>query len=182
MLQALDISDPPVSTLRLEVDFKSIALREKKKRGTNRTVMTIGELSKCTGLPSSTLRYWERVKILPGAVRIHGQRRYATDAVNLIAVVKLAQRCGFSLEEIRRLIHGFKPGTSASERWRTAIREQRAILQGEIKEFNARLRLLDQGEQCQCMSLSDCGRVALKLSDSMPRQPGLSRRRAGYGE
>jgi MerR family redox-sensitive transcriptional activator SoxR len=144
--------------------------------------MTIGELSKCTGLPSSTLRYWERVKILPGAVRIHGQRRYATDAVNLIAVVTLAQRCGFSLEEIRRLIHGFKPGTSASERWRTAIHQQRAVLKRKIKEFNAMLRLLDQGEQCQCMSLSDCGRVALKLSDSMPRQPGLSGRRAGYGE
>jgi len=145
--------------------------------------MTIGELSKRTGLPSSTLRYWERVKILPGAVRSNGQRRYATDAVNLVAVLKLAQRCGFSLEEIRRLIHGFKPGTAASERWRTAIRDQRAVLQRKIEELNAMLRLLDQGEQCQCISLSDCGRIALKCSDSMPRrQPGPRKQRPGYGE
>lgn len=83
--------------------------------------MTIGELSKRTGVPSSTLRYWERVKVLPGAMRISGQRRYTADAVNLVEVLKLAQLSGFSLAEMRRLLHGFRPETPAAERWRTTF-------------------------------------------------------------
>jgi MerR family redox-sensitive transcriptional activator SoxR len=145
--------------------------------------MTIGDLSKSTGLPSSTLRYWERVNVLPGAVRINGQRRYTTEAVNLVAILRLAQACGFSLEEMRRLLHGFKPGTSASERWRTAIRDQREVLRRKVRELNAMLRLLDQGEQCQCISLNDCGRMAMKFSDRVPqRQARPNQKRSGYKE
>lgn len=131
--------------------------------------MTIGELSKRTGIPSSTLRYWERLKILPAAIRVNGQRRYTSETVNLVAILKLAQACGFSLVEMRRLLHGFKPGTSASERWRTAIREHREVLRRKQRELNAMRRLLDQGEQCQCVSLNECGRIAVEFSDRVPR-------------
>lgn len=127
--------------------------------------MTIGELSKRTGVPSSTLRYWERVKVLPGAMRISGQRRYTADAVNLVAVLKLAQLSGFSLAEMRRLLHGFRPGTPAAERWRTTIRDQREILRQKARELNAMRRLLDRGERCQCINLSECGRIAMVYLD-----------------
>ena len=38
--------------------------------------MTIGELSKRTGIPSSTVRYWEQVRVLPKPMRVGDQRRY----------------------------------------------------------------------------------------------------------
>ena len=146
-------------------------------------MITIGELSRRTGLPSSTLRYWERVRILPGAVRINGQRRYTTDAANLVALLKLAQSCGFSLEEMRRLLYGFKPGTPAFERWRMATREHREVLRRKIKELNAMLRLLDRGEQCQCLSLNECGQIAMKYSDRVSRERHIHRRKKpGYSE
>lgn len=145
-------------------------LRRGCKYGINEAVMTIGELSKRTGIPSSTLRYWERVKVLPGATRINGQRRYTAETVNLIAILRLAQACGFSLSEMRHFLHGFKPGTTASERWRTAIHAHRQILRQKFKELNAMRRLLDRGEQCQCSSLNECGRIAMGLSDRMPRR------------
>jgi hypothetical protein len=49
--------------------------------------MTIGELSAKSGVPASTLRYWERMKILPKPMRISGQRRYQPEAFNLVAVL-----------------------------------------------------------------------------------------------
>jgi len=36
--------------------------------------MTIGDLASKSGVPASTIRYWERIGVLPAAVRIGGQR------------------------------------------------------------------------------------------------------------
>jgi MerR family transcriptional regulator, redox-sensitive transcriptional activator SoxR len=125
--------------------------------------MTIGELSAQSGVPASTLRYWERMKVLPKAHRINGQRRYALETTNLVAVLRLAQACGFSLIEMSRLLNGFHPATSASERWRTTVREHQKVLEQQIARLNAMQELLRQIQQCQCADLIQCGRIAAKL-------------------
>jgi len=58
--------------------------------------MTIGQLSDKTDVPASTLRYWERIGVLPKTMRVSGQRRYQPEAVHLVAVLRLAKACGFS--------------------------------------------------------------------------------------
>ena len=125
--------------------------------------MTIGELSDKSGVPASTLRYWERIDVLPKTMRVGGQRRYQEDAVNLVAVLRLAKACGFSLPEMRRLLNGFRPKTSASERWRTLIREHQEMLEQQIAQLNAMQQLLQHVQQCQCADLIECGRIASGL-------------------
>jgi hypothetical protein len=49
--------------------------------------MTIGELETETGVPASTIRYWERIGVLPKPARVGGQRRYGPDAVPYLAVL-----------------------------------------------------------------------------------------------
>ena len=39
--------------------------------------MTIGELAAESGMPASTIRYWERIGVLPKPARVSGQRRYS---------------------------------------------------------------------------------------------------------
>jgi MerR family redox-sensitive transcriptional activator SoxR len=139
-------------------------------------VMTIGELSRRTGIPSSKLRYWEQVKVLPRPMRISGQRRYSSEAADLVAVLQLAQACGFSLPEMRRLLHGFRPGTTASERWRATTRDHRQILKEKIARLKVMSRLLHRLEQCECLDLTMCGRRAKNLLD--PRRPANNSHRA----
>jgi small multidrug resistance family-3 protein len=79
--------------------------------------MTIGELANQTGIPASTIRYYERVGVLPRPERISGKRRYSSEAVDRLAVVRLAQGCGFHLEEMRQLFQGFRAGVPPSRRW-----------------------------------------------------------------
>jgi DNA-binding transcriptional MerR regulator len=129
--------------------------------------MTIGELSAKTGVPASTLRYWERVKILSKPVRVSGQRRYQPEAVNLVAVLLLAKACGFSLGEMRRLMNGFRPDAPAPERWRTAIREHQKVLELQIAQLNAMQKLLRRVERCHCVDLIECGRIASGLVQSI---------------
>ena len=125
--------------------------------------MTIGELSALCGVPASTLRYWERVKILPKPMRVSGQRRYQPEAVNLVAVLQLAKACGFSLDEMRRLVNGFRADTPARERWHTTIREHQKILERQIAQLNAMRKLLRRVQHCECLDLLECGRIASAL-------------------
>jgi DNA-binding transcriptional MerR regulator len=127
--------------------------------------MTIGQLSDKSGVPATTLRYWERIGVLPKTMRVSGQRRYQPEAVDLVAVLRLAKACGFSLVEMRRLLSGFRLETSASERWRTSIRDHQELLERQIAQLNAMQQLLQQVQQCQCADLIECGRIASSLNE-----------------
>src|SRR5215467_3998639 len=122
--------------------------------------MTIGELSATSGLAASAIRYWERIGVLPKPARVNGQRRYGPDAVNRLAVLRLAQACGFRLNEMRRLLTGFPPTVPASRRWQELAQRKLRDLDEQLARLNAMRELVQQVRQCQCADLSDCGRIA----------------------
>lgn len=77
-----------------------------------------------TGVPASTIRYWERIGVLPAPARVSGQRRYTTESIHRLAVLRLAQACGFRLDEMRQLIHGFGSDTAPPRRWQKLARKK----------------------------------------------------------
>jgi DNA-binding transcriptional MerR regulator len=103
-------------------------------------------------------------------MRVSGQRRYQPEAVHLVAVLRLAKACGFSLVEMRRLLNGFHPKTSASERWRISVRDHQELLARQIAQLNAMQQLLQRVEQCQCADLIECGRIASGQMSSSPQK------------
>jgi MerR family redox-sensitive transcriptional activator SoxR len=125
--------------------------------------MTIGHLASKSGVPDSTIRYWERLGILPKAARISGQRRYSQDDVHRLALLRLARVCGFRLDEMRHLLHGFGPGTPASQRWRLLARKKKAELDRQIAQLRAMRRVVDRVSDCKCVELSDCGLLAASV-------------------
>jgi DNA-binding transcriptional MerR regulator len=143
------------STVILEVDFKS--------RGIG---MTIGELAAESGVPASTIRYWERVGVLPKPARTSGQRRYAADAGHRLAVIRLAQACGFGLDATRQLLHGFGSEVPASRRWLTLARKRCAELDEQMGRLRAMRQVVDRVLLCRCADLSECGRIAAAVMDS----------------
>lgn len=122
--------------------------------------MKIGELSAQSGVPASTIRYYERIGILPRAARVGGQRRYPPDAIHKLAVLKLAQHCGFSLDEMRQLLYGFRPAAPPSQRWQQLARKKEAELDVEMSRISEMKRMLGRVSGCQCPDLSECGRRA----------------------
>ena len=128
--------------------------------------MTIGELAAESGMPASTIRYWERIGVLPKPVRVSGQRRYSPDAVHRLAVVRLAQACGFRLDEMRHLTHGFDPGVKPARRWQELARRKQQELDEQIARLKTMRRLVDRVLQCQCVELPECGRIAASVMES----------------
>jgi DNA-binding transcriptional MerR regulator len=128
--------------------------------------MTIGELAAESGTPASTIRYWEKIGVLPEPVRVSGQRRYSTDAVELLAVLRLAQTCGFRLDEMRHLLHGFGAGVKPQRRWQELARRKQQELDAQIARLKAIRRLVDRVLDCQCIELTECGRIAASVMES----------------
>jgi MerR family transcriptional regulator, redox-sensitive transcriptional activator SoxR len=122
--------------------------------------MRIGELSERCRVPASTIRYWERLGILPKPARSAGQRQYGADAVYRVALVLLAQECGFSLDATKRLIHGFGPGVPASRRWLQLARTRQTELEQQMDRLRAMRQVLERVMDCRCADLSECGRIA----------------------
>jgi DNA-binding transcriptional MerR regulator len=117
-------------------------------------------------MPASAIRYWERIGVLPAPMRISGQRRYAPEAVSRLAVLRLAQACGFRLEEIRRLLHGFEAGVKPSCRWRELAQCKQQELDEQLLRLKAMQRVVDRVMQCQCVQLPECGRIAASIMES----------------
>lgn len=67
--------------------------------------MQIGTVARRSGVTVETIRYYERIGLLPEAPRSRsGYRRFDEDAVRRLRFVQRAQALGFSLEEIRELV------------------------------------------------------------------------------
>jgi len=70
------------------------------------TLLSIGELSERTGVPTTALRYYDELGLVRPAARSAGQRRYAASAVRDVGLILVFREIGFSLAEIGRFIAG----------------------------------------------------------------------------
>lgn len=69
-------------------------------------LLDIAEVSRQTGVPPSTLRYYEEIGLVSSAAR-HGLRRqYGSDALLQLSLVALGKSAGFSLAEIAGMFDG----------------------------------------------------------------------------
>lgn len=67
--------------------------------------LSIGETARRTGLSADTLRYYEKIGLLPHIARDPGgRRRYDERDLSRLRFIQRAQRCNFSLKEIGQLL------------------------------------------------------------------------------
>lgn len=65
----------------------------------------IGEISKQLGISVDTLRYYEKINLLPPIYRKpSGLRLYSEKDISRVKFIKRSQRMGFSLDEIKKLM------------------------------------------------------------------------------
>lgn len=72
---------------------------------TNARGYAIGEMSKRTDVNIETIRYYERIQIMPKPDRTAGgNRQYNHDQLKRLSFIKTSRELGFSIEEIRALL------------------------------------------------------------------------------
>jgi MerR family redox-sensitive transcriptional activator SoxR len=121
--------------------------------------ITIGEVARRTNVRASAIRYYERVGLLPEPVRVHGRRSYEQEVIGQLALLKDAKRAGFTLREIRVLLHGFPAEVGAAERWRTLASEKLVEVHELITQLGEIRARLKTALRCECSSLGECAEL-----------------------
>lgn len=120
-------------------------------------VLTIGEVSKRSGVASSALRYYEDRGLIASERAGSGHRRYARPVLRRIAFIVFAQRVGLTLEEIgeelAKLPEGHAPKKKDWERLSSTWSER---IDGRIAELERLKAGLTECIGCGCLSLDRC--------------------------
>lgn len=107
--------------------------------------MNIAAVSKKYGISTDTLRYYERVGIIPPITRNeNGYRDFSEYELNWVFFAKVMRNAGISIEALIEYGTLFRQGRERTMEARRAILlEQRELLQQRINEMNETLDYLD---------------------------------------
>jgi MerR family transcriptional regulator, redox-sensitive transcriptional activator SoxR len=120
--------------------------------------MKIGEIAARAGLATSAIRYYEKAGLLKAPGRASGRRVYSEGVLYQLVVIRFAQQTGFSLKEIRLLLHGFPEKTAASVRWRKLAGRKIPELDAAARKALAMKKTLEAIMSCKCQKLEQCAR------------------------
>ncbi|NIR52700.1 helix-turn-helix domain-containing protein [candidate division KSB1 bacterium] len=120
--------------------------------------MTIGGLSKATGCKIETIRYYEKIGMLPEPRRTEGGHRlYRDEHYGRLSFIRRARSLGFTLDDIRNLL-------ALSEGKRTSCGKVRRVALTHLEEIRSRIADLqameavldDLVDRCQGKVAPDC--------------------------
>jgi MerR family mercuric resistance operon transcriptional regulator len=125
------------------------------ERGQN---LTIGALSKRTGVNIETIRYYERIGMLPAPPRTAGGHRiYDRERAKRLGFVKRSRELGFSLDEIRAMLSLVDGGGYTC----AEVREMTVRHRNDVRRKIADLRKMERAlghmiSQCSGDTVPDC--------------------------
>lgn len=122
-------------------------------------LLTIGEVALRAGVRASAIRYYEEAGLLEGPERVGGKRRYDEGVLRRLALIGGAKRAGFTLGEIRILLHGFPAEIGAAQRWQVLASEKLVEVEQAIAQLRETRGLLEEALRCECASLDECVRL-----------------------
>ncbi|HIY84439.1 MerR family transcriptional regulator [Rubneribacter sp.] len=106
--------------------------------------MKIAEVSKLYGLSADTLRYYERIGLLPGVARNEsGVRDYSEQDCARVEFVKCMRGAHVSIEALIEYMSLLEEGDATLEARKAILEEQRDLARARIEEMQAGLDRLN---------------------------------------
>ena len=122
-------------------------------------MLTIGKLAKAGDISPDALRYYEREGLLvPASKTDSGYRLYGEDAVRRVRFIQHAQACGFTLAEIRELLHLRQADGACCDDIKSRAIEKKLQLAAKIRAMQAMSAALD-------VLIVECSGGALPVDD-----------------
>jgi MerR family mercuric resistance operon transcriptional regulator len=109
----------------------------------------IGELSRRAGVKVETIRYYERMRLMPRPLRSPGGHRlYGPDDLRTIKFIKRSRELGFGLEDIRELL--------ALRSARGSCADVKALADRHLLDVRSKMRVLMELEKVLSTLVSRC--------------------------
>ncbi len=115
--------------------------------------LTIGEVARRAGVAPSSIRYYERIGLLPKPDRSGGQRRYDPDVLGKLGFIGVAQSAGFKLREIKQLIDS-ADGLGAP--MRSLSSQKLDEVEALLERTKAMKGWLQVAQECGCATPAEC--------------------------
>ena len=118
---------------------------------------SIGDLSKRTGVHTETIRYYERIGILPAPPRSGGGHRlYMDPHLERLVFIRRSRELGFTLDEIRNLLGLVEEGHSCGDVQKAAL-DHLANVRRKIADLRRMERTLaETAARCAGGTAPDC--------------------------
>ena len=143
--------------------------------------MRISEAAAASGCHLETIRYYERLGLLPKPNRLtNGYRDYGIDDVDRLRFIVRGRDLGFSLEEIRRLLALAASSDLSCTEVDQLARQQLAAVNERIRDLRRMARELKRTiDTCERQSCGECSILgALHQSGSGARRLAVQRGRS----
>ena len=143
--------------------------------------MDISEVARRTGVPSSTLRFYEKKGLISATSPAGERRRFTPDVLDQLALIALGQAGGLSLDEIGAMLS--PSGTPQVDRKVLAAKADE--IDATIKRLRAMSEGLRHAAECPAASHAQCPtfqRLLKVAAAGRLRQRGPSVRGAGVSK
>jgi len=127
----------------------------------------IGELGRLTDTKVETIRYYERIGLLPVPARTTGNyRAYGPEHLNRLSFIRRSRDLGFSLDQVRALLDLSDDRNRSCEAIDAIAKAHLAEVDRKIVDLRAlRRELASMVDQCRCGTVAEC-RIVEALSPS----------------
>ncbi|MBT2498376.1 redox-sensitive transcriptional activator SoxR [Agromyces sp. ISL-38] len=143
-------------------------------------LLTVGEMSRRTGVAASALRFYEELGLIASMRTAGNQRRYPRHLLRRVSLIAVAKRLGIPLTDVQAVFESVPLDTTpshadwqrASRRWKKQLEERRRGLERLERELTGCIG-------CGCLSMKACG---LLNPDDALGDDGVGPRRLGPAE
>lgn len=105
---------------------------------------SIKDMSELTGLPASTLRYYDKQGLLPNLKRDDNNARLFTeDDYRMLRLIDCLKRSGLSIRDIRSFINMIEKGDEALNDRREIFTRRRELLKKELADMQEVLNIIE---------------------------------------
>lgn len=118
--------------------------------------ITVGEVASRSGVAVSAIRFYEARGLIRSTRTSGNQRRYARNVLRRIAVIRIAQRAGLSLAEIKDHMDTLPEGRLTVEEWERLSLGWRELIDKRITSLIQLRDRLGGCIGCGCLSLRKC--------------------------
>jgi MerR family redox-sensitive transcriptional activator SoxR len=122
-----------------------------------RLPLSVGEVARRSGVAVSTIHFYEAKGLIEGWRSEGNQRRYSRDVLRRLAVIRVAQRAGIPLAEIKSALAELPSGQAPKANdWKRLSTRWRDALSDRIRSLVQLRDQLNGCIGCGCLSMKDC--------------------------
>lgn len=125
--------------------------------------MTISEVSQKYGLPTDTLRYYEKVGLIPPVNRKEsGVRDYTETDCGWVEFIKCMRGAGLSIETLIEYVSLFRRGNRTLQKRKQLLIKERDALQRRVEQMQQTLSRLNHKIEVYEEKIVACEKKLLK--------------------